>query len=133
MDEVSMLFREVLSAEGCRIVQFTNSEEVVRLGIAARRLHVAIALERDNEMQAKYNRIGSYHQTMRMNWKFKALAMVAYSQEQSRWDVDPAFAEQEMAKLWETLCFEARRRQRYLIELQAGMDDVPSTLWRSWG
>ena len=61
------------------------------------------------------------------------LARVAYSQEKLRLDVDAAYADQEMAKLWESQLVEARRRKRYLIELQAGMDDVPSKLWRSWG
>ena len=133
MDEVWMLFLEVLSAEGCRIVQFTDSEEVIRLGIAARRLHVAIAIERNNEMQAKYNRIVDYHQHGRFAWRFKWLARVAYLQEKWLWDVDPAYADQECAKLWESQLVEARRRKRYLIELQAGMDDVPTIFWRSWG
>ena len=133
MDEVAIEFRDVLSVVGCTIVQCIEDYDVLSLGIAARRLHVAIALERDNEMQAKYNRIGSYHETMRMNWRFKMLARVAYSQEKLRWDVDAAYADQEMAKLWESQLVEARRRKRYLIELKAGMDDVPSTLWRSWG
>ena len=78
MDEVAIHFREVVSVVGCRIVQCIEDYDVLSLGIAARRLHVAIALERDNEMQAKYNRIGDYHHTLRMSGRFKALARVAY-------------------------------------------------------
>ena len=133
MDEVPIQFREVLSVVGCTIVQCIEDYDVLSLGIAARRLHVAIAIKRNNEMQAKYNRIVDYHQHGRFAWRFKWLARVAYLQEKWLWDVDPAYADQECAKLWESQLVEARRRKRYLIELQAGMDVVPTIFWRSWG
>ena len=70
MDEVPIQFREVLSVVGCTIVQCIEDYDVLSLGIAARRLHVAIAVERNNEMQAKYNRIVDYHQHGRFAWRF---------------------------------------------------------------
>ena len=122
-----MHFRDVLECVGDKIVSFIGSEERLRLGIAARRLHLGIARARYQELQGKYRTIANRLEQIRIGRRFRSIVRDWLIQN------DRPPSPEDRSRMWDAIYTEQNRRARYLNELQAGADDIPSTILRMWG
>ena len=117
--EVLMLV-DVLDIIGPRIVAFSGSKERLRLGIAARFLHPAIACVRNNELDWKHRRT-AYLQNVRRRWDtHKMLVSMSYGDNKERWlDSDSDFGDHEEEAVRAAIAAELQLHRGYLKQLSA--------------
>ena len=119
IQDVLMLFYDLLPFVGDRIVHYLGSEERLRLGIAARRLHPAISWARWHEGRRRLQGIRDRLAKRRNDNNYHKLMHFSYIDNTERWDDSDSYIEKEGDDIIEAMRTEQRLRRRYLKQLLA--------------